>query len=279
MLPTPISAYSKRRDSAIRPRTRTLDSLRAPSRLTNLAALLLVSFAAVSVLLNFKHWLSPHYANKSRYCDLDASNAAVVERPPFVGNLTHLIVVPGHGIWTGAHDREVLDESSWILAPYQRGRGRPEIISEHISRGAELAVKDRSSLLVFSGGQTSPLSTTTEAESYHRLALAASALLVDPDGTPFPRATTEPYALDSYQNLLFSVARFREYTGRYPTHITIVGYEFKRRRFETLHRTAMRWPLAKFNYIGLPLRNQVEEQEASAGEVRSLRDSTQLGRN
>ena len=28
------------------------------------------------------------------------------------------------------------------------------------------------------------------------------------------RATTENYALDSYQNLIFSIARFHEYTGR-----------------------------------------------------------------
>ena len=32
--------------------------------------------------------------------------------------------------------------------------------------------------------------------------------------------------MDSYQNVLFSLARFRELTGAYPTHITVVGHAF-----------------------------------------------------
>ena len=64
------------------------------------------------------------------------------------------------------------------------------------------------------------------------------------------RATTENYALDSYQNLLFSIARFREFTGHFPRKITVVGYEFKRARFMELHREAIRWPIEKFSYIG-----------------------------
>jgi len=63
--------------------------------------------------------------------------------------------------------------------------------------------------------------------------------------------TTEDYALDSYQNLLFSIARFREFTGRYPVHITIIGYEMKRRRFEELHSKALRWPKERLEYIGI----------------------------
>lgn len=82
----------------------------------------------------------------------------------------------------------------------------------------------------------------------------------------FVRATTEPYALDSYQNLLFSVARFREYTGRYPSKITVVGYDFKRRRFEELHRAAMRWPNSKFEYVGIDAEGE-DLDVARAGEV------------
>lgn len=44
------------------------------------------------------------------------------------------------------------------------------------------------------------------------------------------RVTTEEFALDSYQNLLFGIMRFKEVTGRWPAKITVVGYEMKRRR-------------------------------------------------
>jgi hypothetical protein len=93
-------------------------------------------------------------------------------------------------------------------------------------------------------------STTSEAESYLRLALASN-LLQRQDLAPFARATTEDYSLDSYQNLLFSIARFHEYTGRYPTKLTVVGYEMKKRRFAELHRAAVRWPKGRFYYVGI----------------------------
>ena len=89
------------------------------------------------------------------------------------------------------------------------------------------------------------------------------------DSTPFSRATTETYALDSYQNILFSVARFHEVTGAYPSQITVVGYEMKRRRFEELHRAAIRFPAVLFEYIGLePPATDDEAIMAREGEVR-----------
>jgi hypothetical protein len=70
---------------------------------------------------------------------------------------------------------------------------------------ADLALSDPTSLLIYSGGQTRPTALSTEAFSYLRLAIASSAL-----PQPFKRATTEDFALDSFQNLMFSVARFHE---------------------------------------------------------------------
>ena len=81
-------------------------------------------------------------------------------------------------------------------------------------------------------------------------------------------STTELFALDSFQNLLFSIARFREYTGRYPAHITVVGYAFKAKRFEELHARALRWPVNKLTYIGVELSDQADEAQAAQGEVR-----------
>jgi hypothetical protein len=124
-------------------------------------------------------------------------------------------------------------------------------------------------------GATSPV-PTTEAESYARLAIAASILSPVPStSSTSPAAslsnqteyTTESFALDSFQNLLFALARFREYTGRYPIRITVVGYSFKQRRFEELHRTALRWPTDKFTYIGIGLPDAADEAQAAVGEV------------
>ncbi len=74
---------------------------------------------------------------------------------------------------------------------------------------------------------------------------------------------TEDAALDSYQNVLFSLARFRELTGANPAHITVVGHAFKRRRFEQLHRLALRWPRTRFAYEGVPLGNEADEREGT----------------
>jgi len=73
------------------------------------------------------------------------------------------------------------------------------------------------------------------------------------------RMTTENFALDSFQNLLFSIARFYEYTNRYPDRITVVSYAFKKKRFVDLHAKALRWPTrssmtggsSRFTYVGI----------------------------
>jgi hypothetical protein len=119
----------------------------------------------------------------------------------------------------------------------------------------------------FCRGQTRQSSTTTEGESYLRLALASNAFNMTLSSTLFSRATTENYALDSYENLLFSIARFHEYTGRYPERITVVGYEMKRRRFEDLHRKALRWPKSKFRYVGVDVEDVDHFAFAQEGEV------------
>ncbi|KAH9858594.1 hypothetical protein C2E23DRAFT_799272, partial [Lenzites betulinus] len=186
-------------------------------------------------------------------------------------------MVPGHAIWKGASLDARFDEDQWVLEPYQRGGGRIAAFFKHIAEAADLARRDEHSLLVFSGGQTRPASTTTEAESYMRLAHVSDLL---PTTTPSSsssspatlRATTENYALDSYQNLLFSVARFHEYTGRYPARITVVGYEMKRRRFTELHRAALRWPAARFAYIGIDADGEDKGQAAASAQQGELQN-------
>lgn len=124
---------------------------------------------------------------------------------------------------------------------------------KHIDTGARIARADPNAILVFSGGQTNksagPLS---EGQSYWHLAVALNALIPDASGdTLDDRMITEEYARDSYENLLFSIARFYEYTGNYPTSITIVGHAFKQQRFEELHRAAIDYPASQFHYVGI----------------------------
>jgi len=117
-------------------------------------------------------------------------------------------------------------------------------------------------------GQTRSGSTFTEAQSYFRLALAAKVLpSAYPSSRRFRRAITEDYALDSFQNLVFSIARFHEVTGRYPTWITVIGYTMKKRRFDELHRKAIRWPEGKLQYIGIDGDHQQVVDRARKGEL------------
>ena len=82
------------------------------------------------------------------------------------------------------------------------------------------------------------------------------------------RTVTEEYATDSFQNLLFSICRFREVTGRYPEHVTVVSFTFKRARFEAMHAAALRWPGDRFRYAGVdpPPGTGFDLPEAAEGE-------------
>jgi hypothetical protein len=68
---------------------------------------------------------------------------------------------------------------------------------------------------------------------------------------------------------LFSICRFYEITGRYPESITVVSFTFKQRRFEELHRTALRWPSHAFHYIGLdpPVSTGFDLVKSTTGEL------------
>ncbi|KAF7975048.1 hypothetical protein HWV62_10539 [Athelia sp. TMB] len=246
-LPTPASSKQRRvfrRSNIPVSQTRALDILFARARVTNLGFLALAIFAILSFIYN----LSYHFSYAQGQWGV-RPESIFQTLPHFAKNLglDHLIIVPGHSIWTGTDPSLKLDEDQWLLEPYQKGGGRIDAFVSHIARG----------------GQTRAGSTTTEAESYLRLA-TSSGLLPPSPSTHF-RATTEDHALDSYQNLLFSIARFHEVTGKWPTHITVVGYEMKRRRFEELHREALRWPTSRFDYVGIDAEK--DGKTAQAGEL------------
>ncbi|KAL7526705.1 hypothetical protein ACHAWF_001883, partial [Thalassiosira exigua] len=179
---------------------------------------------------------------------------------------THLIIVAGHSVLiSGSVENAAHDESVWWLLDYQRNRGLPQAIVSHIQAGIRLAIEDEDSLLMFSGGETrAQTGPETEGGSYFRVADALD--LWDgrdvflgegnrrngrPRTTVRARTITEEYATDSFENLLFSICRFHEITGNYPTKISLVSFTFKRKRFESLHVNALQYPLKHFHYVGV----------------------------
>eukprot|EP00536_Pseudo-nitzschia_multiseries_P016017 jgi/Psemu1/320953/estExt_fgenesh1_pm.C_10000004 len=180
-------------------------------------------------------------------------------------------MVAGHSITVSGHLKDAdRDENDWFLVSYQKGQGLPQAIHAHISAGIKEAQKDPTALLIFSGGETRAVSgPQTEAQAYYHVADAMNLWPSDPNTSVRARTTTEEFATDSFENLLFSIARFREVTGRYPEKITVVSFSFKHRRFETLHAPALRWPSDRFAYIGVdpPASTGFDLADASNGEL------------
>lgn len=180
----------------------------------------------------------------------------------------HLVVVAGHAVMRmsklAVADRS---DSGWYLLPYQKNMGFPSIISSHIQKGIELMKLDDSSMLVFSGGQTrKDVGPTSEAASYYYLAQQRS-WMKDLESRVF----LEEYARDSFENLLFSLCRFREVTGYYPTQITVVGFDFKSKRFSELHRSAIGYPVGNFSYVGVKSGPKFDQQKAVQGEALAVK--------
>jgi hypothetical protein len=70
---------------------------------------------------------------------------------------------------------------------------------------------------------------------------------------------------------LFSICRFYEITGHYPSKITVVSFTFKRQRFENIHAPALQWPAHRFHYVGVdpPASTGFDLEEATQGEVQN----------
>ncbi|RAH66857.1 DUF218 domain protein [Aspergillus aculeatinus CBS 121060] len=149
---------------------------------------------------------------------------------------THLITVCCHAIYKGGPTHG-LSEDEWEIEPFQKGE--TPTFTAHVKAGLRLAAQDPDSLLVFSGGPTKPTRTPlAEGESYLNLARANNYFQFAPPIDP-TRLVAENRATDSYQNVLFSLLRFRAVAGRYPTRVTVVTHAFKRARFAEVHFPAV----------------------------------------
>ncbi|KAH0827313.1 hypothetical protein J3R83DRAFT_3937 [Lanmaoa asiatica] len=150
MLPTPALSSTRRgafHYNVTSGRSRSFDyhaalrSLSGRSRLTNLGVLLLTAFGCTSFLYN----LAFIFSSSSAYSYSSGvgivgyappgSILATIRRDETLEHLSHLIVVPGHAIWSGSKQGEVLDEELWTLEDYQRGGGRISAFVDHIKQG------------------------------------------------------------------------------------------------------------------------------------------------
>ncbi|GAB4845113.1 hypothetical protein Ancab_038517 [Ancistrocladus abbreviatus] len=163
--------------------------------------------------------------------------------------LRNLVMVAGHSVYTSRSCGKVDSEDSWFLEPYQKQPGQAATFLEHIQEGVEAAAKDDAVLLLFSGGETrKDAGPQSEAQSYWMVA-ESKGWFGEQEKVRW-RALTEEHARDSFENLLFSVCRFREATGTYPQNVTVISYDFKEHRFASLHRSAIGFPESRFFYIG-----------------------------
>jgi hypothetical protein len=200
---------------------------------------------------------------------IDPDNAQPFNDKGLATKAQNMIVVAGHSVTVSGHLEDAgSDESDWFLLNYQKGQGLPQAIYGHIQAGIEEANKDPFSLLIFSGGETRAVSgPQTEAQAYYHVADAMKLW----QGTVRARTTTEEFATDSFENLMFAICRFREVTGDYPQKITVVSFSFKRRRFEALHAPSLQWPPDQFAYIGVdpPTSTGFDLQRATDGELQN----------
>jgi hypothetical protein len=176
----------------------------------------------------------------------------------------NLIIVTGHSVYSGSDYMRAGEENSWFLEDYQMHAGTANALVEQIKVGVETAARDSEAILLFSGGKTRRLGgQVSESSSYWQVSRAYDwfgELSVE------KRAFTEEYARDSFENLMFSMCRFYELTGKYPKKTTVVGYDFKRERFENLHAKALKIPKDSFEFVGTPEVMSFKKQFAE-GEV------------
>ncbi|KAI3736657.1 hypothetical protein L2E82_26600 [Cichorium intybus] len=176
-----------------------------------------------------------HFQTMSNYRKYDTGMDNAYPFP----KLRNLVMVAGHSIYTSSSCEKIDQENSWFLESYQKNPGQASTFVAHIKEGIESAARDDEALLLFSGGETrKDAGPRSEAQSYWIVAES--------------KGWFEEHARDSFENLLFSVCRFRELTGSYPQNITVVGYDFKKERFVNLHRSAIGFPETRFFYVGTP---------------------------
>ncbi|KFY35811.1 hypothetical protein V494_05570 [Pseudogymnoascus sp. VKM F-4513 (FW-928)] len=169
------------------------------------------------------------------------------EKPP--GPPTKLVVVCCLATWVGSMDTG----NEWIAMPeFGNWTGcdldmatpsEKECWKRQILKGLEvLKGMDGQGVLMFSGGPWLEWNQTSAATSYRNLAKASDywGYFEGEKYKDYPsRILREERAMDSLQNIMFSLTEFNRRYRYFPEEMTVISYELKRARFEKLHfRTA-----------------------------------------
>lgn len=240
----------KHRNSRLHPIKMIRSRLKYYCKLHPLLVFMITLSLGITILVLLPLYENRFQMNNYRKFDMDFGSY------PFP-NLKNLVMVAGHSVYTSSSCGKVDKEESWFLESYQKNPGQASTFVAHIQEGIEIAAKDNAALLMFSGGETRrDAGPRSEAQSYW--AVAESKKWFGKEDLRL-RALTEEHARDSFENLLFSVCRFRELTGMYPHNITVVSYDFKEERFAHLHRSAIGFPESRFFYAGTPAISSANE--------------------
>lgn len=171
---------------------------------------------------------------------------------------THLVLVCCHATFFGNDPDE---ESAWILQDFQKSNpdtgkvGEHHTFNQHVAAGVSILLQDPHAYLIFSGGKTQDQIDMAEADGYEGVLIEKYPSQYgqgrEEDANLSLRCDAEPYATDSYQNLLFSILRFKSYNGSYPAKITVITHAFKERRFLELHGPAIKYPADRLRVLGI----------------------------
>jgi len=167
---------------------------------------------------------------------------------------------PGHGVNIDPSKSQC--HSSWYgLYNYPE---EASLLTEHNKVAVAMAAAQNNSLLVYSGSATSSdAGDRSEASSYMDIAAYENWWGAQDVGN---RAFTERYALDSLQNMVYSLGEYRRRLGYYPERFIVVGWAFKAERY-LMHARDIAWCR---DFIYVRINNPPEENgilsSALAGE-------------
>lgn len=167
-----------------------------------------------------------------------------------------LIVVPGHGLFNSkidvrSPDFDPMQRRVWSLNEFQDDY-EVRLMVEHVHMGVLTAAHIPNSIVVFSGGCTRAEGKGwTEGASYYEVAEYYDWWQHE---TKVPlhlmkaKAFVDMYACNSMDNLWMSANLFRQVHPRkeVPKKVIVVGYGFKRKRFDALARII---GIPEFEYI------------------------------
>lgn len=170
-------------------------------------------------------------------------------------DFSHILVIPCHSIYKGRGTGRSPDD--WYLAPFQYEGNDHLAWLEQLRRGISLLKSDPKACLIISGGKTKKVGSISESFSYLNVVLQNRRDFLEDQEDLLDRIFLEEYARDLYENVAYSLKRFEQICGTQPQELTIIGYEFKRKRFMEYHVPACFDKRAQ--YIGIDPRPDYSE--------------------